>query len=105
MKRVVDLGRLAHRDRIGQQAIEPAADPVQRNRALGAEARDLAARVNPGVGARRPGDRHLVIEQLRERLFEVLLHGGAVRLSLPAAQGRSVVLDDQSDVPHPDVLL
>ena len=51
MKVVRHLGRIADRDRVRQHAVEPAPDPVQRNRSLGAKARDLPARVHARVGA------------------------------------------------------
>ena len=94
------LGRIAHRDRVGQQRVEPAADPVERDRAVGVEARDLTARVHAGIGARRADDLDLVLQQLGERLLEVLLHRRPVRLALPAAQRGAVVLDDEPDVTH-----
>jgi len=101
---VADLGRVADRDRRGQQRVEAAADPVERDRALGAKARDLAARVDAGVGARRAGDRDLVSQQPGERGLELALHRRAVVLALPAAQRGAVVLDDEPDVPHAPVV-
>lgn len=73
---------------------------MERNRALGAECRDLPARVHACIGARSAGHPDLVREQLRERLFEVLLHGRSVQLALPAMQRRAVIFDNEADVPH-----
>jgi len=94
------LRRVADRDRVGQEGVEAAADAVQRDRALRAERRDLAARVDARIGARCAGDRRGVLEQRRERGLEVALHGGTVRLALPAAQRCAVVLDDEPDLSH-----
>jgi hypothetical protein len=58
---------------------------VQRNRPLGPEARDLAAGVHAGIGARRADDADVVVEQPGERVLEVTLHRRTVGLALPPA--------------------
>jgi hypothetical protein len=94
------LGGIDDRDRVGQERVEAAPDPAQRNRPLGAKARDLTARVHAGIGARCAGDRGLVLEQPRERFLEVTLHARAVDLALPPAERGAVVFDDEPDVAH-----
>src|SRR3569832_1319013 len=100
MKRLVDLGRFTHRDLLGEQRVEAAAKAMERNLPRGRERDDLTARVHAGIRARRTGDADLVLDDLRECLLEVLLHGRAVQLALPAVETGAVVLDDQTDEPH-----
>lgn len=100
MKRFVDLTRVTDRDLRGQQAVAATTNAVQRDRALGVEERDLAARVDTGIRTRGAADPDIVLHEGREHLLEVLLHGRTVRLALPAVETGAVVLDDQTDVPH-----
>ena len=74
---------------------------MQRNRALGREtARPARARARRQSVRDAPITDDLVREQLRERLFEMLLHRRAVELALPAVEAGAVVLDDETDVAH-----
>src|SRR3569833_327977 len=100
MKRLVDLRRFTHGELRGEQRVEAAAKAMERNLPLGRERDALTSRVHAGIRARRTGDADLVLDDLRERLLEVLLHGRAVQLALPAVETGAVVLDDQTDEPH-----
>jgi hypothetical protein len=94
------LAGAAPRARRRQHAVEAAAEAVERDVALGDEARHLAERVDAGVGARGARHRHRAAEHPGQRLLDVLLRGRAVRLPLPAAQRRPVVLDRELDRPR-----
>ena len=100
MKIVWHLGGITHCDRIRQHRVEPAPHALERDRSLGAKAGDLTTRVHACIRARGADHRCFVREQLRERLFEVLLHGRRVVLALPTVELTAVILDDESDVAH-----
>ena len=54
---------------------------------------DLAEAVDARVRAARDDGLHTRLREFGERAFEFVLHRLAVRLRLPAAKRRSVVLD------------
>lgn len=103
MKVAGDLGSVADSDLIGQQAVATAPDAVQRYRSLGMKQRDLPARVHARIGSRCTTDADLVLDECGEHFFEMLLHGRAIRLALPAVEAGAVVFDDQTNVPHGSV--
>ncbi len=90
-------GRADDRDRRREQRVEPAADPDQADVTRRRERRDLAARVDAGVGPRGADHGGRRVEQAGERVLEVALDGRTVGLALPSAQRAAVVLDDQLD--------
>jgi hypothetical protein len=90
-----DLVDPGHRDGWRQQAVEATPHALDRDGAGGGERRDLAAGVDPGVGARGAGHPHRVLQDRRQRVLEVALDRRPVVLPLPAAQVGAVVLDQQ----------
>src|SRR5437660_12082115 len=64
---------------------------VGRDRAFEREARDLAERVNAGVGSAGAHDGDVALVELAQRLLEQTLNGDARRLTLPADEVGAVV--------------
>ena len=57
--------------------------------------RNLAEGVHAGIGTARAMDAHGFAEDTRKGGLDVILHGVAGGLALPAAEGRAVVGDEE----------
>src|ERR1044072_8783930 len=96
----INLLRREHPDGVRQQAIDRAAQIVERNRVLDAERRHLSERVNPCIGAPRPGHVHRAPLHPRNDVLERPLDRRQSRLPLPAMKRRAVVRDLDLDAAH-----
>ena len=86
------MGNEMRVDRLAQAPAPPLAFEI--------DMRDLPHRVNAGVGAAGAVDDEALAGQRRQRLFQRLLHRGAVRLALPTRVIRAVVFDRQLVARH-----
>src|SRR3546814_16694403 len=62
--------------------------------------RDLAARMDPGIGPSRCVDHRLLASDSLERLLDRLLDRWAVRLPLPAHERAAVIFDGEAVARH-----
>src|SRR6202030_1273473 len=77
-----------HPDGAGQVAVEGPHWGVGLELAGDGECRDLAERVDPGVGAPRPGHRHVTSVERPKSVFNLRLDRDAIVLALPADEAR-----------------
>ena len=85
--------------------IDRVAQPVDAPVAREIDMRHLPERMHAGVGAARPmhdGARAAIDGD--DGLFEALLYGNAIRLSLPADKRRAVIFDGQREAWHGELL-
>ena len=74
-----------------QMCVQPVAQPAGSQVLIDLQMADLAGGMHAGIGAPGGGQHHRFAGQARDRLFECLLHGRAIRLALPADIGPSII--------------
>ena len=87
-------------DRRGQPRVQRPLQAVARDRMAQPARHDLAERVHAGVGAACCLRHRGFPGEGSNGLFERLLHRHAIRLPLPAAEGRSVIFDSELVAGH-----
>ena len=96
------LGDVEHADVLGQLRVQRARQPSSaRMREGDRGARDLAERVNAGIGAAGAMNRDRRPLESRERVFEQPLDRFAFGLTLPADEPRAVVREGEFQGAHP----
>lgn len=88
--------RIHHSHRVGKQGIQTAREPGRLEGRLGREARDLAKRVDTGVGAARSRQLDRPAQDATAGITHEPLHRGTIRLHLPTREVRAVVGESQA---------